>query len=239
MRLAALVVPGLGYYFHSPPVVSPPIFSFSRGATRLPCEARNRARLPCAALYRARAAQRAWRLAVQRARSLCCPVRPCAARNRTARGTRRVAQGTRARGTARSCTPMTQPAPCAGSPTNGIHSAGTPRGAPPGRLLLCCHRRLQNAHRSPSAGLNCLVMPRPPAPGSHSGSPRPASTSGWRASPVRPRIAPPAPPARALHLELCDSRSSLQQLTPTARRCSSPASPPRLAAPACSPRPPY
>jgi len=36
-------------------------------------------------------------------------------------------------------------------------------------------------------------MPRPPAPGSQRGSPRPARASGWRASPVRLRIAPPAP----------------------------------------------
>jgi hypothetical protein len=77
---------------------SPPIVSFSRGAARLPCEARHRARLLRAALHCARAAQRAWRLAVQRARSLCCPVRPCAARNHAARGTHRAAQGTRARG---------------------------------------------------------------------------------------------------------------------------------------------
>ncbi len=106
-------------------------------------------------------------------------------------------------------------------------------------LLLCCHRRLQNAHLSPRSGLNRLVMPHPPAPGSQRGSPRPARASGWWASPVSPRIAPPAPPASALRLELCDPCSSSQPLTPTARRCPSSASPPRLAAPARSPRPPY
>ncbi len=122
---------------------------------------------------------------------------------------------------------MTQPSPGAGSPTDDIHSAGTPRVS------------LKNAHSSPRSGLNRLVMPRPPAPGSQRSSPRPASASGWRASPVRPRIAPPAPPTRALRLELCDRHSSSQPLTPTARRCPSSASPPRLAAPARSPRPPY
>jgi hypothetical protein len=91
------LVPGLGYNFHSPPVVSPPIVSFSRGAARPPCDARHRERPLCAALHFARAAQRAWRLAAQHARSLCCPVRPCAARNRAALGTSRAAQGTRAR----------------------------------------------------------------------------------------------------------------------------------------------
>jgi hypothetical protein len=106
-------------------------------------------------------------------------------------------------------------------------------------VLLCCHRRLQNAHRFPRSGLNRLVMPRPPAPGSLRGSPRPARASGWRASPVRPRIAPTAPPARSLRLELCDRSSLSQPLTPIARRCPSSASPPRLAAPARSPRPPY
>jgi hypothetical protein len=74
-------------------------------------------------------------------------------------------------------------------------------------------------------------MPRPPAPGSQRGSPRPARASGWRASPVRLRIAPPAPPARALRLELCDRRSSSQPLTPTARRRRRrPGLPPPLAA---------
>ncbi len=127
-------VPGLGYDCHSPSLSSPPIVSFLRGAARLHCEALHRARLSCAALHRARAAQRACRLAAQRARSLCCPVLPCAARNRTARGTLRAAQGTCARGAARSCTLMTQPTPGAGSPTDDMHSTSTPRGAPPALL---------------------------------------------------------------------------------------------------------
>jgi hypothetical protein len=101
-----------------------------------------------------RAQRSAWRLAAQRACSLCCPLRPCAARNRAARETRRAAQGTLARVAACSCTLMTQPAPGAGSPTDDIHSAGTPRVS----LLLCCHRRLQDAHRSPRSGLNSLDL---------------------------------------------------------------------------------
>ncbi len=36
-------------------------------------------------------------------------------------------------------------------------------------LLLCCHQRLPNAHHSPRAGLNRLVMPRP---GARSAAPR-------------------------------------------------------------------
>jgi hypothetical protein len=51
-----------------------------------------RTRLRCTALHRARAAQRAWRQAEQRARSLCCPVLPCSAQNHAARGTRRAAR---------------------------------------------------------------------------------------------------------------------------------------------------
>ena len=168
-----------------------------------------------------------------RARSLCCPVRPCAARNRAERGTRRAAQGTRARGAARFCTLMTQPAPDAGSPTDDIHSACTPRVSPPGPALL----------PSTPAG-------RPPLSPLRSQSPSHAPPTRSRqparlASPCpRLRLAglsrPPAHRAtRALRLELCDRRSSSQPLTPTARRCPSSASPPRLAAPARSPRPPY
>jgi hypothetical protein len=59
---------------------------------------------------------------------------PCTVRIRAALGTRRAAQGTRARGAARFCTLMTQPAPGTGSPTNDIHSACTPRVPPPALL---------------------------------------------------------------------------------------------------------
>jgi hypothetical protein len=118
-------VPGLGYDFHAPPIVSPPLISFSRGAARLPCEARHRARLPCAALHRARSAQRARR----------------------------------------------RPAPCTGSPTNDIHSAGTPRGTPPAllpstpseRRPLFQRRSKSHCHAPPTHFLQParLASPRP------------------------------------------------------------------------------
>jgi hypothetical protein len=93
-------------------------------------------------------------------------------------------------------------------------------------LRHCCHQRLPNAHRSPRAGLNRLVMPRyflpaastaSPRPAS-AASPRPASASGWCASPAPPRAS--RHPRRPLVLcaQLCDRRSSLQPLTTTARR---------------------
>ncbi len=96
------------------------------------------------------------------------------ARNRTARGTCRAAQGTRARCAARSCTLMTQPAPCTSSPTNDMHSPCTPRCAPPALLALTPAELPPLSDCSPRAGLNRLVMPRPPAPGSQRGlaSPR-------------------------------------------------------------------
>jgi hypothetical protein len=130
---------------------------------------------------------------------------------------------------------MTQPAPGAGSPTDDIHSAGTPRFSPPALLPstpaerppLSLLRSQSPHHAPPTRSLQParLASPRPRL--------RLAGLS------VCPRIAPPAPPARALRLELCDLRSSSQQLTPTTCHCPSLASPPRLAAPASSPRHPY
>ncbi len=172
--------------------------------SRVPAAAWHRAHLLCAALHCARAAQRAWRLAAQRARSLYCLVRPCAVRNSAAWGTHRAAQGTRARGAARSLTLMTQPAPGAGSPTDD----NTEPARHASLLLLCCHRRLQNAHRSPRSGFNRLVMPRPPAPGSQRGSPRPACASGSLSS------CPPSPPLQAPPPPLLPSPPSTTSLLP-------------------------
>jgi hypothetical protein len=153
-------------------------------------------------------------------------LRPCAARNRATRGTRRAAQGTRARGAARSCTLITQPAPSAGSPTEDIHRAGTPASL----LLLCCHRHLQTAHRSPRSGLNRLVMPRPPAPGRQRGSPSFSCASGCSAS-RHPRR-PPAP--CALNCVTAAHRcSSPPPLAAAPHRRRRPGLPPQLAAPAC------
>ncbi len=109
-------------------------------------------------------------------------------------------------------------------------------------LLLCCHRRLQDAHRSPRSGLNRLVMPRPPAPGSQRGSPRPARASGWRASPVGLRIAPPAP--CALNCVTAHRRTRTPHRSPlpligvaaqACRPCSQP--PPALLCTFCPPPP--
>ena len=108
-------------------------------------------------------------------------------------------------------------------------------------LLFCCYRRLQHAPCSPRAGLNRPVMP--PAPGSQrvisAAAPclcRPPAhcTTSLSRSPAHRAI---APPARTSRLQLCDRRSSSPPLTSTARRCSSLASPPRLAAPRSPPPP--
>ena len=106
--------------------------------------------------------------AAPRAYSLCCPLRSCAARNRSARETR-------ARGAARSCA-LYSPATGAGSPTtDDMHSAGA---APP---VLLPTRTLLSPRRSESP--RHATRSRQPA------RPRLASAA-------RPRIAPPAFPAR-------------------------------------------
>ncbi len=92
-----------------------------------------------------RAQRNAWRLAAQRAHSLCCPVLPCSALNRAVRGMRMAAPAPRvpaplglSQHPAQALLPTTCTAPAR-------HAA---------LLLLCCHRRLPNAHRSPRAGRN-------------------------------------------------------------------------------------
>ena len=65
-----------------------------------------------------------------------------------------------------------------------------------------------------------------------------STARAWRASPARPRIAPPLPPAHAVRPQLCDRRSSSPPPTSIARRYFSLASAPRLAAPAPRSRPP-
>ncbi len=79
-----------------------------------------------------RSARGAWPLSkLVPCAALCCP----ALRGNAQRGERAGPhRGTRTRGAARSCTLLPQPAPGAGSLTDDMHSAGTPRGAPPALL---------------------------------------------------------------------------------------------------------
>ncbi len=139
----------------------------------------------------------------------------------------------------RTCTLMTQPAPGAGSPTDDIQRACTPRGAPPALLPSTPAERPSLSPRR--SKLPCHAQPIRSRQSARLASPNPRlrpeglsrlpAHSAARAA--RPRL------AAGLRLQLCDRHSSSQPLTPTARSCSSPASPPRLAAPARSPRPPY
>jgi hypothetical protein len=119
------------------------------------------------------------------------------------------------------------------SPTDDIHSAGTPCVSPPALLpstpaerpqlsLLRSQRLIMaSAHPLPAASAASLAPPAPQA-----GGPLPSA----RASCHLRR--PPAP------CTLCDCRTSSQPPTPIASSCPSPALPPRLAAPARS-RQPY
>jgi hypothetical protein len=225
-------IPGLGYDFHSssPPVVSPPIVSFHAAPRAFPAR-RGTAR----AFPEQRCIVRAPRSARVPCAALCCPAR----RGTAQRGERAGQHRKRARATPRVHAPLllNQHPAKALLPTKC--TAPARYAAVSVLLLLCCHQRLPNAHCSPRAGLNCLLCPAHPLPAASAASPRPARASGWCASPARLRNAPPAPPASALRSIVCDRRSSSQPLTTTARRCSSPASPPRLAAPARRPCPPY